>query len=76
MTKKDLKIEIFDQNLLNSKESKTEFYDGLVNERFSTDESGGLPVIPAPRRQIRQLGIYQTPAEHPVLPRQQPTHLL
>lgn len=40
VTKKRVsKIEIFDKSLLNKKDSKfNEFYDGLVNEKFGTDE--------------------------------------
>jgi hypothetical protein len=40
VTKKRVsKIEIFDKSLLNKKDSKfNEFYDGLVNERFATDD--------------------------------------
>jgi hypothetical protein len=40
VTKKRIsKIEIFDKSLLNRKESKfNEFYEGLVNDKFNTDE--------------------------------------
>lgn len=40
VTKKRIsKIEIFDKSLLNRKDSKfNEFYEGLVNDRFATDE--------------------------------------
>lgn len=40
VTKKRIsKIEIFDKSLLNRKESKfNEFYEGLVNDKFGTDE--------------------------------------
>lgn len=40
VTKKRIsKIEIFDKSLLNKKDSKfNEFYDGLINEQFTTDE--------------------------------------
>jgi len=40
VTKKRIsKIEIFDKSLLNRKESKfNEFYEGLVNDKFTTDE--------------------------------------
>lgn len=40
VTKKRIsKIEIFDKTLLNRKDSKfNEFYEGLVNDRFTTDE--------------------------------------
>jgi hypothetical protein len=40
VTKKRIsKIEIFDKSLLNKKESKfNEFYEGLVNNDFKTDE--------------------------------------
>ena len=40
VTKKRIsKIEIFDKSLLNKKDSKfNEFYEGLVNEKFGTDE--------------------------------------
>ncbi|MFN0276631.1 MAG: hypothetical protein ACKVPJ_12870 [Chitinophagales bacterium] len=40
VTKKRIsKIEIFDKSLLNKKDSKfNEFYEGLINEKFKTDE--------------------------------------
>ncbi|MBK7441301.1 MAG: hypothetical protein WAT43_07610 [Chitinophagales bacterium] len=44
VTKKRIsKIEIFDKSLLNRKESKfNEFYEGLVNDKFNTDEEAAM----------------------------------